>query len=77
MDLIYQNAELTIVAAAGDDPSYGLPGVCEQKRKSYNLTTCANIGKHFLISTYAYPVHSVLGTKWITRAWTYQEGLLI
>lgn len=76
MDLIYQNAELTIVAAAGDDPSYGLPGVCERKRMSHNLTTCANIGKHFLISTYAYPMHSVLGTKWITRAWTYQEGLL-
>lgn len=27
MDLIYQNATATIVAAAGSDPSYGLPGV--------------------------------------------------
>lgn len=27
MDLIYQNSEVTIIAAAGQDPLYGLPGV--------------------------------------------------
>lgn len=76
MDLIYQNTELTIVAAAGNDPSYGLPGVCERKRMTHNLTTCANIRKNFLISTDAHPTQAVVGSKCITRAWTYQEGLL-
>lgn len=32
MDLIYQNSELTLVAAAGKDPSYGLPGVSSRAR---------------------------------------------
>jgi hypothetical protein len=76
MDSIYQNAELTIIAAAGDDPNYGLPGVGERKRKPQHLTTCTKIGEHFLISTDATPRGSISGTRWITRGWTYQEGLL-
>ncbi|KAH7397632.1 heterokaryon incompatibility protein-domain-containing protein [Cadophora sp. MPI-SDFR-AT-0126] len=76
MDLIYQNAELTIIAAAGDNPTYGLPGVCERERKPHNLTTCAKIGRNFLISLDPYLTSLLAGTKWETRAWTYQEGLL-
>jgi hypothetical protein len=76
MDLIYQNAELTIIAAAGEDPSYGLPGVGLRKRDAEHLTTCAKIGKHFLISTNAEPKEATKNTKWKTRAWTYQEALL-
>jgi len=53
MDLIYQNADLTIIAAIGDNPTYGLPGVGLRKRKPKHLTTCSKIGKHFLISTEA------------------------
>lgn len=33
MDKIYQGAGLTIIAAAGDDPHYGLPGVRTLARK--------------------------------------------
>jgi len=76
MDLIYKNAELTIIAAVGDDPSYGLPGVSLRKRKPEHLTACARIGSHFLISIDAEPKSAVAGTRWITRAWTYQEALL-
>ena len=76
MDIIYQNADLTIIAAIGDDPTYGLPGVSLRKRKPKHLTTCSKIGKHFLISTEAWPKEAVKGTKWKTRAWTYQEALL-
>jgi hypothetical protein len=32
MDLIYQNAQVTIVACASDDLSHGLPGVSTRKR---------------------------------------------
>jgi hypothetical protein len=76
MDLIYQNAELTVIAAIGDDPNYGLPGVGLRKREPEHLTTCANISTHFLISIDAWPKTAVGGTKWETRAWTYQEALL-
>jgi hypothetical protein len=76
MDLIYQNAELTIIAAVGEDPNYGLPGVSLRKRKPRHLTACSKIGKHFLISTHSWPKEALKRTKWNTRAWTYQEGLL-
>jgi hypothetical protein len=76
MDIIYQNAELTIIAAIGQDPTYGLPGVSLRKRKPQHLTTCSKIGKHFLISTQSWSKEVVETTKWKTRAWTYQEGLL-
>lgn len=76
MDLIYQNADLTIIAAIGEDPTYGLPGVSLRKRKSRHLTACSKIGKHFLISTESWPKAAVEGTTWKTRAWTYQEALL-
>ncbi|KAH6664202.1 heterokaryon incompatibility protein-domain-containing protein [Halenospora varia] len=76
MDLIYQNADLTIIAATGEDPTYGLPGVSLRKRKPQHLTACSKIGKHFLISAESWPKEAVEETKWKTRAWTYQEALL-
>lgn len=76
MDLIYMNAELTIIAAAGSNPNYGLPGVGHQKRKSRYLTTCTRIGKHFLITTADTPTRSMCDTKWNARGWTFQEALL-
>ena len=77
MDIIYQNAELTIIAAAGTDPSYGLPGVGNRKREEYARTMCSKVGKHFLITTEGvYPLLSISNSKWKTRAWTYQEAIL-
>ena len=75
MDSIYNRAELTIIAAIGDDPNYGLPGVSLQKRMRKHLTACAKVGKHFLISIEASPKTAIKKTRWTTRAWTYQEGL--
>jgi hypothetical protein len=76
MDLIYNKAELTIIAAIGEDPNYGLPGVGLRKREPEHLTTCAKVDTHFLISIDAWPKTAVEETRWITRAWTYQEALL-
>lgn len=69
MDLIYRNAELTIVAAAGDNPSFGIPGVSTISRGSLSAP---------LIGNFAYLAldnqeQSVRNSKWSTRAWTYQE----
>lgn len=72
MGSIYRNSELTLIAAAGDDPSYRLPGVGERYRTPL---ASAQIGNHFLRQTRNIsPV--VRESRWYSRGWTYQEGIL-
>ena len=71
MDQIYESAELTIIAAAGADPFYGLPGVGSRRRRANTSATIWNIP---LISTAYNPVRFVHESVWNTRAWTYQEA---
>jgi hypothetical protein len=73
MDLIYKNSEVTIIAAAGQDPSYGLPGVGRQHRSG---PVYPRIGTHTLVSALKGPTYLINSSKWITRAWTFQEALL-
>ncbi|KAK3492229.1 heterokaryon incompatibility protein-domain-containing protein [Neurospora hispaniola] len=61
MGRIYSNSILTIIAAAGDEPEYGLPG-CKSTTR-------------FLV-LYESPTDHITNSKWNTRGWTYQEGLL-
>ncbi|KAF4539250.1 uncharacterized protein LTHEOB_10414 [Lasiodiplodia theobromae] len=87
MDSIYQDAAFTIIAAAGDDADYGLPGVSTRPRTS--RTSCRV--ENFLVlsgglhnnnggtetTEYRPNQTDVLSqSKWNSRAWTYQEGLL-
>ncbi|KAH8691708.1 heterokaryon incompatibility protein-domain-containing protein [Phaeosphaeriaceae sp. PMI808] len=73
MDAIYRCSELTIVAAAGENESAGLPGVNATPRRTQPLMEHGNIR---LISTMAHPQHSIKKSKWMTRGWTLQEGIL-
>jgi hypothetical protein len=73
MDLIYARAHLTIIAAAGEDPDYGLPGLRGTLR---SLQSQLKIGLHFLVSTLPSPKWAIKRSKWATRGWTYQEFLL-
>ncbi|KAF9636489.1 hypothetical protein BFW01_g7385 [Lasiodiplodia theobromae] len=83
MDSIYQDAAFTIIAAAGDDADYGLPGVSTRPRTS--RTSC-RVGNFLVLSSglhngteteYRPNQTDVLSqSKWNSRAWTYQEGLL-
>jgi hypothetical protein len=73
MDLIYANARLTVIAAAGEKPDYGLPGVRGTPRK---LQPSLKVGTHLMVSTLPHPSWSVRNSKWASRGWTYQEGLL-
>jgi hypothetical protein len=73
MDLVYKNAEITIIAAAGKDPRYGLPGVGRRHRAPQ---PCAKIGEHFLVSALDDLSYCIRDSPWMSRAWTYQEGLL-
>jgi hypothetical protein len=73
MDLIYANAEVTIVAVAGEGPQHGLPGVRGTLRKAQPTI---KIEDYHIASTLPHCRNSVLRSKWATRGWTYQEGIL-
>ncbi|KAI9729556.1 MAG: hypothetical protein M1834_006752 [Cirrosporium novae-zelandiae] len=74
MDIIYSNAYATIVALHGDNGNAGLPGVSmnnlriSQGKEKINgktlLTILPTIEHEFSLS------------RWMSRAWTYQEGFL-
>ncbi|KAL0941519.1 tol protein [Colletotrichum truncatum] len=72
MGLVYENAVVTIVAAAGDGPHHGLPGISATPRESQ---PSVKIGSRTLVFI-PYPKKEILNSKWNSRGWTYQEGLL-
>jgi hypothetical protein len=72
MDLIYMGAELTIIAAAGENERHGLPGVGVERLPPRsveigNFTITHVPTEPWVISSYS---------KWAKRAWTFQEELL-
>jgi hypothetical protein len=71
MDLIYTSAVLTLIAAAGSDPSYGLPGVSNARKMKYRDTS---IGKVCVSFTPGDVYNAVADSLWFTRGWTFQEG---
>jgi len=73
MDEIYAGAEVTIVAAAGDGPEYGLPGVSKAHR---GLQPSAIVGNYHFVSSLRPPRDVVMSSKWASRAWTFQEAVL-
>ena len=72
MDQIYQNATFTIIAAEGDGPHAGLPGVCGTPRKLQRVIRTKHLTLIGIESTSRY----VQDSRWNTRGWTYQEMLL-
>jgi hypothetical protein len=71
MDEIYHNADVTLIACAGADPSYGLPGVSIPRKRCPALHL-GEPGYLQMIPT----VCDIDSSVWATRAWTYQEALL-
>ncbi|KAF4975350.1 hypothetical protein FZEAL_7848 [Fusarium zealandicum] len=74
MKTVYANAEVTIVAAAGNDSSFGLPGVNSARARIRQ--PCVQVQGHLLTATPCEPPEAIKNSKWWTRGWTYQEGLL-
>jgi hypothetical protein len=72
MDEIYGHSIVTIIAAAGDDPHHGLPGISVTKRKPQPRV---RFGSKTLVYT-PYTKKEVLDSKWNHRGWTYQEAIL-
>lgn len=73
MDLVYSGSVFTIIAAAGQSPEYGLPGVGHRPREEQMSRVVR--GRH-LIGALDHPRDLVTDSVWMTRAWTYQEGML-
>ncbi|KAH7321868.1 heterokaryon incompatibility, partial [Rhexocercosporidium sp. MPI-PUGE-AT-0058] len=73
MDDIYSDAQLTIIAGAGDDPELGLPGVNGTLR---NPQSTCQVGNYTLVSSLIATSASLHETACASRGWTYQEGLL-
>lgn len=73
MDKIYSEAQVTIVAACSEDASTGLSGVGSKSRQ---CSIAADAGQNTLIAIHSKEVDSIGSSKWDTRGWTYQEGLL-
>ncbi|KAL0944726.1 tol protein [Colletotrichum truncatum] len=73
MDSVYENSDLTIVAAAGSDENYGIPGIKETERiiPSWIETVGANI-----LWPVKNPQRMIRESKWGSRAWTFQESTL-
>ncbi|KAF3800245.1 hypothetical protein GCG54_00003773 [Colletotrichum gloeosporioides] len=66
MDQIYECAVLTIIAAAGRNDNYGLPGRIVQTWRKGPLN----------FAQLKYPEDEVEGFVWNTRGWTFQESIL-
>ncbi|KAH7356240.1 heterokaryon incompatibility protein-domain-containing protein, partial [Pyrenochaeta sp. MPI-SDFR-AT-0127] len=72
MDRVYQNADITIIAAVGDNPHYGLPGVRGTSRQRQLSLT---VGEHTFV-TAEEVAGQVKKSTWMSRGWTFQEMLL-
>ncbi|KAK6084568.1 cytidine deaminase-like protein [Seiridium cupressi] len=73
MDSIYARADVTIIAAAGEDQADDLPGVRSTVRVAQPQ---AHVEDLQLISTMGDPRNAIEDAKWSTRGWTYQEAVL-
>lgn len=73
MDLVYNNAQVTIIASAGEDSNYGLPGVGDRPR---NRQPAAPINGNWIVSSLPEPQTQIRKARWSTRGWTYQEAAL-
>ncbi|KFY31101.1 hypothetical protein V493_01386 [Pseudogymnoascus sp. VKM F-4281 (FW-2241)] len=73
MDSVYECSELTIIAAAGSDGTYGLPGVSARPRKQQQI---ALAGDFQIIWSMADPYDTIRTSTWYTRGWTFQEAIL-
>jgi hypothetical protein len=74
MRTIYEEAELTIVAAAGAGAGHGLPGIHSRSRTPQAKYTLDS--GNTLLSSLPDPRYEIFESDYWTRGWTYQEGVL-
>ncbi|OQV02741.1 hypothetical protein CLAIMM_07886 [Cladophialophora immunda] len=70
MASLYRAAQLTIIALHGNSADDGLPGISTARR---DVQPCLEVGGCRLVSTMGTLESARNRSKYITRAWTYQE----
>ncbi|KAF1812913.1 HET-domain-containing protein [Eremomyces bilateralis CBS 781.70] len=73
MDIIYKQAQATLLGASGDGADFGLPGA-ESRQRDEQPT--AALGRHTLFSTLQHPKVKIWKSTWDSRGWAYQEAML-
>ncbi|KAK1655845.1 heterokaryon incompatibility, partial [Colletotrichum phormii] len=76
MNLIYARSCITIVAAAGRCPDYGLPGVGKTTRKVFDTLQIGSHTIRWMPTNVEWVEQQIKNSKWNTRAWTCQEAAL-
>ncbi len=74
MNAVYQMAQVTIIAAAGQDSSFGPPGGSIGCVRKPQLS--GRVNGHVLAAIPSEPCYQIEDSAWWTRGWTYQEGVL-
>jgi hypothetical protein len=70
---VYETAQVTLIAAAGDCSTYGLPGASlARTKRSWSVAR----GPVSLSSRYATEAIEVAESVWASRAWTFQENFI-
>jgi hypothetical protein len=75
MDIIYKGSDVTIVAAAGHDAQFGLPGVGARPRVAQWQVRMGGIDI-VVVSETAGIKEIIRKSTWNSRGWTYQEARL-
>lgn len=73
MRRIYEKADAALVAAAGEDAKYGLPGMHSQMRTRPQTLKVAGVTVRCVPSL---PQMVIKSSVWATRGWTYEEAFL-
>jgi hypothetical protein len=74
MGAVYRGATLTIIAAAGDSPHSGLPGINGTPRRQQYSHAVGISGQRIL--GLEIPKYDIKDSVWNTRGWTFQELVL-
>jgi hypothetical protein len=74
MGAVYRGAKLTIIAAAGDSPHSGLPGINGTPRRQQYSHTVGTSGQQII--GLEVPKQDIEDSVWNTRGWTFQELVL-
>ncbi|UKZ70310.1 uncharacterized protein TrAtP1_011297 [Trichoderma atroviride] len=72
MGQIYGHSALTLVVAAGEGVRDGIAGISAPREEQLSIQTETDLFTTSLLR----PDLEVASSKWASRAWTYQEGLL-
>ncbi|EXF76779.1 hypothetical protein CFIO01_05073 [Colletotrichum fioriniae PJ7] len=76
MNLVYARSCITIIAAAGRCPDYGLPGVGKTTRKAFHIIQIGSHTIRWMPTEAKWVEQQIQHSKWNKRAWTCQEAAL-